>query len=288
VNGTEPLDWHELLELPGGGHLVITYPQRTIGGSARACNKATGGTTSTNEVVDSDLVELDVNGNVVWRWSSKDHTNLVTETQLPICFQVATAPDVWALDYMHVNSAERLPDGDYLISARHFNSVSRIDRATGAVEWKLGGSAPTTGVGLTLLDSSGNPAGTGVRLIGPHDARVTGMGTITVHDNHIGAAPRSSEFRVDLVANTATLVSQRISTNASGGTLGSVRRQPDGSTVIGWGEGTTPWLEDVSPTGVTTLSVGLPALELAYRVVKVPAATYDRAALRAASGGSAG
>ena len=289
VGGTEPLDWHELLDLPGGGHLVLTYPLRTTG-TSRSCTKATGGTTTTNQVVDSVLVELDAAGTEVWRWDSKDHTDIATETTHPICFNVtansANGSANWALDYMHLNSVERLTDGDYVIGARHFDSIARIDHTTKNVEWKLGGSAPTTGVRLTLLDINGAPAGAGTILNGPHDARVLPNGNITVHDNHLGGVPRASEFRLDLTAGTARLVWQHLDPNSSGGTLGSVRRQPDGSTVIGWGEGTSPWLEEVAADGSVSLAVTLPGGTTSYRVVKLPAAAYTRQALRAAAGGS--
>jgi len=285
VGGTESLDWHELLDLPGGGHLVVTYPQRTIG-SNRPCVKATDGTqTTTNKVVDSDLVELNAAGTEVWRWSSKDHTDLTTETKIPICFQVGSGP-TFALDYMHLNSVERLADGDYVVGARHFNAIERIDHTTGAVEWKLGGSAPTTGTLLAVKDANGQPAGPGAIPIGPHDARVLANGDVTVHDNHVGGAPRASEYRIDTAAGTATLVWQRISTNPTGSTLGSVRRLDDGSTVIAWGEGHTPWLEEVSPSGSDSLRIDVPTGTTFYRGVKVPASTFDLATLRARAGGS--
>lgn len=284
VGGTEPLDWHDLLELPGGGHVVITYPIRTIGQN-RPCTTVTGVATTTNRVVDSDLVELDAGGNEVWRWSSEDHTDLTTETLLPVCFKIGPGANDWALDYMHLNSVERLADGDYVVSARHFHAVLRIDRGTGAVEWKLGGTAPTTGTLLSVLDANGAPAGAGARLVAPHDARVLPNGNVTVHDNHLGGAPRAAEYRVDVGAGTATLVWQYRSANPSGATLGSTRRLDDGSTLIGWGEGRTPWLEEVGPDGRPTLRIDVTSGETFYRVVKVPLATFDRSVLRANAGG---
>ena len=286
VGGTEPLDWHELLELPGGGHLVVTYPIRTTGQS-RTCTKATdGGTTTTTRVVDSDLVELDAAGTEVWRWSSEDHTDIATETRLPICFKIGPGANDFALDYMHLNSVERLADGDYVVSARHFDAVVRIDRTTGDIEWKLGGAAPLTGVHLAIKDVNGAPAGSGSIPGAPHDARVLANGNVTLHDNHVGGVARAGEYVIDVNAGTATLVWQHLSRNPTGATLGSVRRQADGSTVIGWGEGRTPWLEEVGPDGRTTFEIDVTSGENFYRVVKVPLATFDRATLRALAGGT--
>lgn len=291
VGGTEPLDWHELLELPGGGHLVVTYPLRNDPSLNASCTKSTGGTLTNvvDNIVDSDLVELDATGTEVWRWSSSTHTDL-SEMQIPICFQIAANPNLassWALDYMHVNSVERLDDGDYLIGARHFNSIERIDRASGDIVWKLGGSAPLTGTLLDVRGPSGTPATAGQRPAAPHDARISPTGTITVHDNHLGGVARASEFEVDAAAGTATLIWQFTSPNAGGATLGSVRRQPDGATVIAWGEGHAPWLQEVDSDGTIDLEIDLPSPELIYRGIKVPAATWTRAELRSAAGGQA-
>ena len=286
VGGTEPLDWHELLELPGGGHLVVTYPIRDTG-VGRNCTRSTGGSIAgVTRVVDNDLVELDAAGAEVWRWESEDHT-LLSEGQLPICFQIAANPALsssWALDYMHLNSVDRFANGDYLIAARHFNSIERIDRATSNVVWKLGGTAPLTGTPLDVRGLGGASATPGERPAGPHDARISPTGTITVHDNHLGGASRASEYRIEPSGTTATLIWQFLSPNAAGATLGSVRRQTDGSTVIAWGEGHAPWLEDVGAGGTVALRIDLTTNELIYRGIKVPANTWTRDQLRAAAG----
>jgi hypothetical protein len=88
---------------------------------------------------------------------------------------------------------------------------------------------------------------------------------------------RAAEYAIDANAHTATFVWQRpidgpcsTPTCKSFG-LGSVRRQPDGNTVIAWGGESSPAFTEVDPAGNALLQVSLPVANLTYRVVKVPA-----------------
>ena len=63
--------------------------------------------------------------------------------------------------------------------------------------------------------------------------------------------------------------------------LGSVRRQPDGNTVIAWGGEWAPAFSEVDPDGVSLLDVSLPGGSLTYRVVKVPAVALNLDAMHA-------
>ena len=84
---------------------------------------------------------------------------------------------------------------------------------------------------------------------------------------------------------TATLVWSHPVTFVAG-TLGSVRRLSDGSTVIGWGTGTAPWFEQVLADGTPALTISVAGGLNIYRAEPSPAAAFDRATLRAAAGGA--
>ncbi len=278
----EAIDWHEFLTLPTGNRLVITYPRRDLPVATKlACTDPAGVKRTTNVMVDSDIVELDPHGIEVWRWKSSEHI-LGAETLLPICFPLAGG--VFGLDLVHINALDALANGDLLATARHTNSVFRIDRTTGQVTWKLGGNAQSEGKALTLVgDARGGPRG-------PHDGRMLPNGNVTIHDNHVGgidAVSRATEYAIDPVAGTATLVWSHRAETLKSGTLGSVRRLADGTTVIGWGTGSSPWLEQVTPDGKRVLTVSAGPTDVIYRAEPSPAAAYDRDTLRAAAGGSA-
>ncbi len=279
----EAIDWHELLTLPDGHRLVVTYPRRDLPlPTTVACNDTNGMRRSTSVMIDSDVVELDRAGNEVWRWHSADHI-AAAETQLPICFPLAGGE--YGLDLVHVNAVDVFADGDLLLTARHLNAVIRIDRATGAVEWKLGGStAPATGVALAIVgDARGGPRA-------PHDGRVLPDGNVTIHDNHVGAidaTSRAVEYAIDATAARATLTWSHGAGTLKSGTLGSVRRLGDGTTMIGWGTGSAPWLEQVADDGARLLTVSAAPADVIYRAEPVPASTWDRDTLRSAAGGAA-
>jgi hypothetical protein len=65
--------------------------------------------------------------------------------------------------------------------------------------------------------------------------------------------------------------------------LGSVRRQPDGHVVVGWGDQAKPQFTEFDERGEPVLTVET-ADSWGYRVVKEPATAFDRADLRATAG----
>ena len=82
--------------------------------------------------------EIDVaTGKMLFTWHSLGHIRLAeSEAALPPnSGKGSTAP----YDYFHINSVEKLPNGDYLISARNTWGVYEISGKTGKVVWRLGG-----------------------------------------------------------------------------------------------------------------------------------------------------
>lgn len=130
-----------------------------------------------------------------------------------------------------MNSVEL--DGDAIIvSLRHTDGVYKIDRATGDILWKLGGT--TTPESLTVLNDpyASSPMG------GQHDARVLPDGTLTVHENgtDLGRPPRAVRYEIDEVAGTATLIESVTDSEApTSACCGSARRSSDGSWLMSWG-----------------------------------------------------
>jgi hypothetical protein len=281
----EAVGWHEYLVLPNGNRIVVLYTRRTLTGSPRSCiDAATGAPRTSTLAIDGDIVELNPGGNEIWRWETEDHID-ESETTQPICFDVDPSPTTatWGLDLVHINAVDHLADGDLVVTARHLDAVFRIDRGgTGdPIAWKLGGENPAEGTHLTLVgDLRGGPRG-------PHDGRILANGNLLVHDNHIGAADNTSRVaEYSISASAATLVWSRDATIASG-TLGSARRLADGTTVIGWGTGTSPWFEQVTADGRRLLTIDVSPGVNIYRAEPSPLAAFDRATLRARAGGSA-
>lgn len=159
------------------------------------------------------------------------------------------------------------PDGPnaFLISLRHTDAVYKIDKASGDVIWKLGGT--TTPKSLTVLD---DPYGA-YPLGGQHDPRVLPDGTVTIHDNGTaigGRAPRAVRYQIDEQAMTATLLEEVTDPEApSSFCCGSARRSADGSWLMSWGGRSLVTEFDAAGNRTFSLGFGGP---VSYRATSAP------------------
>lgn len=223
-----PTDGHDLEVLPNGHYLTLSYVPR----DGVDLSKYGGARRST--VVDAEVQEVTPRGKRVWRWSSRDHIALDESAPFMdsiVHGPVKTADGRLAHDLVHVNSVE--PDGDsVLISMRQTDSVYKVSRRTGAIEWKLGGTHTSKSLALTNVIDPANV------MTGQHDARLLPDGTLTVHDNRTlsGEHPRAIRFSIDEASRTATLVEEVTDpltpySNCCGG----ARRLAGGNWVAAWG-----------------------------------------------------
>jgi hypothetical protein len=152
------------------------------------------------------IQEVDADGDVVWSWSSEGHIGLEETGRW---WPSLHAP---YYDILHVNSVDVAGDS-LVVSFRHADAVYSIDRSTGDINWKLGGT-PTP----ESLEVKRDPYGD-YPLGGQHDARMDGHGNLTVFDDQTDPAcgggpaspkcarsPRAAQFKIDGKAGTATLV----------------------------------------------------------------------------------
>jgi hypothetical protein len=179
-------------------------------------------------------------------------------------------------DIVHLNSVE--PDGDRLVfSARYLDAVYAIDRDSGAVAWKLGGTH--TKRSLAIEDDRLADRDFG----GQHDARILEGGrTLTVYDNGTGRKRlgRALEFRLDLKHRRARLDnSVEFPRAGPSGCCGSARRLPGGNWVTWWGG--TEWLTEQTRSGRLVLSIRIFNGYKSYRAVPVLRGRLSRSQLAA-------
>jgi hypothetical protein len=268
-----PTDGHDLEVLPNGHYLTLSYVPRNgvdlsaYGGPRRAT------------AVDAEVQEVTRVGHRVWRWNSGDHIALSESKPFMksiINGPVRTADGRLAHDLVHVNSVE--PDGDsVLISMRQTDSVYKVSRRTGAIEWKLGGTQTPESLSLTNVADPANV------MTGQHDARLLPDGTLTVHDNRTlsGYYPRAIRFSIDEAARTATLI-EEVADPAAGysNCCGSARRLPGGNWVASWGS--TGLVEELSPAGrrVYALHFGGHTGADSYRAIPIMPGQLSLGAMR--------
>jgi VCBS repeat-containing protein len=244
-------DIHELQETPNGNYLVISYQPR------EHIDLTAFGGVADDTVVDAVVEEIDSSGTEVWSWSTQGHIGLEeTGRWWP------TALKGSPYDIVHMNAVE--PDGEnaILISLRHTDAVYKIDKATGNVVWKLGG----TWTPKSLL-VKGDPEGA-YPLGGQHDVRLQPDGTISIHDNNTNLPdpPRVVRYAVDEGAKTATLVEEFTDPLApSSFCCGSARRSADGSWLLSWGGNSL--VTEFNAAHERTFRLGFGGSAFSYRAV---------------------
>jgi hypothetical protein len=265
-----PTDTHDLQLLPNGNRLLIAYrPREGVDLSAH------GGPSNTR-VWDGEIQEVTPAGQRVWRWNSRgrirpsDTTDHWWAEQRKV--QTTRPASERGYDLVHLNSVE--PDGDGLIvSSRHTDALYRIDRKTGAIDWKLGGKLRPES--LTVL---GIPLGESP-LEGQHDARLYRDGTVTVYDNGEPRRPHLVRFRIDDAERTATVVERLTFPEATRSPfIGSARKLPGGNWVAHWGG--LPLLTEQRPTGELVLAIRLGSDAGGYRADPIVPGRLRAPALR--------
>ncbi|HXH96574.1 MAG TPA: arylsulfotransferase family protein [Gaiellaceae bacterium] len=226
------IDDHDLQRAANGDYVFLVYqPKRGVDLTA-----FDGPADAT--VLEAQIEEVSPGGKLVWSWSSDGHLDLSESARWikTIIGQPVTIPGPdgapeQAYDFFHANAVS-LDGNTVLLSLRQTDGVYAIDKATGDVLWKLGGTP--TPQSLTVL---GDPYGS-MPLGGQHDVRVQPDGSVSVFDDgtFLDRAPRLARYQIDTTARTATLY-QQISdpTIATSLCCGSARSLSNGDWVVSWG-----------------------------------------------------
>jgi len=262
-----PADTHEMEPLPNGDYLLITYRLRTN------VNLSKYGRPAHSDVLDGEIQEITPGGQMVWSWNSKDHISL-SEVQAWSHANRRLLDGTRAYDIFHLNSVSPDDHGGLVISGRHVNAVYRIDRATGDVTWKLGGTKRPES--LTVVGDPRKPT-----LGLQHDARVLPDGTVSVFDNRTQVSkPRAVRFRIDASKHRARFLEEVTDPESStSGSMGSARRLPGGDWVVSWGG--TKLLSETSASGRIVWRLKF-VDAISYRVTPIPFGTFKATTLRRA------
>ncbi len=182
-----PMDAHELLELGDGHHLFIATPLRSgVDLSELGSEFAT-----TDTVVDCVVEETDADGMLVWQWRMSDHVGVNEALTTPrLANSPSTVDGTSAADIYHCNSLAVDPGGNVLISSRNTNALYLVDRVTGGIDWKMGGTASNLD-DAQILTIQNDPETT---FSGQHDARFRPDGNISLFDDHTGASGAAREW----------------------------------------------------------------------------------------------
>ena len=244
------IDEHELLVLPNGHYLVTAMETRTMDMS-----QIVAGGKRNAQVIGYHLIEMDTQDNPVFIWRCWDH------------YQVTDAEYVdltqnW-IDYLHTNSIAVDLDGHYLTSPKLLNEITKINRHTGEIMWRLGGK--NNQFALTNMDELFSMQ---------HSIRVLPNGNYMLFDNgnyHEPHYSRALEFKVNTENMTVTRVWEfRDTPDKQSHYKGNVQRLPNGNTLISWGMADLPQLTEVRPDGSKAFEMHFEIPVQCYRVFRFP------------------
>jgi len=206
---------------------------------------------------------------VLFSWSARDWLGL-DESTLNLDDPVeARCGRGW--DILHLNSIDKAPDGDYILSSRHTDAVYKISHLDGHVVWRLGGTK--SDFHFT------NPAAVFSRQ---HHVRVQAQNethmVLTLFDNAVGdhhEEPTNPVSRGLLLAlHTTTRTVQLLAhydhpRGRHTNTRGSVQVLPNGNVFMGW---TWSSLQsEHSPDGILLMEASLrEGTAHSYRNYKYP------------------
>jgi hypothetical protein len=245
-----PLDIHEFRFTPEGNYMFIAddvvdtdMSQIIPGANAHAA------------VTFPVIQELDKEHNLIFEWNSKDYFTILDGTHQNFL--------AGSIDFCHMNSIDFDADSNLLVSNRNMDELTKIDRHTGQIIWRMGGNNNQ----FTFL---GDKYG----FSGQHHFRRLPNGNYTGFDDgnfRPGPLPfsRAIEYKLDEENLTATEVwefRRKPDRFASG--MGSVQRLPNGNTLIGWGFADTVGATEVDSLGNIQFELNFGTGTHSYRVYK--------------------
>ncbi|MEO8150099.1 MAG: aryl-sulfate sulfotransferase [Bacteroidia bacterium] len=185
-------DAHEIQILPNHHFLLLGLQDSVMDLSSYHYFKHNGTPGSTTALVTGSVIqELDSNKNLLFEWRTLDHLSFNSADTF-----FMFSPTV--VDWSHSNALEMDTDGNILMSSRHLCEITKINRTTGAVMWRMGGKYNQ----FTFINDP-------YSFHGQHDIRRIANGHVTLVDNgHYvpSHGARGVEYELDEVNKTATLV----------------------------------------------------------------------------------
>lgn len=241
-------DHHDFQLLPNGHQRYQSYDPQQIDMS-----QIVPGGWPTATVYGLVLQELDPSRNIVFEWRSWDHF-AITDTNVDLTLPV--------IDYVHGNTISEDLDGNLVISSRHLDEITKINRQTGAVMWRWGGKRNQ----FTFINDNRG-------FSHQHDIRIQPDGHFTLFDNGNRLEPEYSrvlEYVLDQQNLTATLVWEyRNTPDTYGDSMGNAQRLPNQNTLIGWGSG-MPTLTEVTMGGSKAFELTMGPGHQSYRAYRFP------------------
>lgn len=215
-------DGHDVIQLKNGHFLLNCLENRVMDLS----KEVSGGYKDAN-IIAGVLVETDNTGEIYWTWKSLDHFKITDYAESDLL-------KMQNIDFTHINSFVEDDSGNIIISSRHLDEITKIDKKSGDIIWRLGGSNCPANQFTFINDEIDGYFG----FSHQHSVSILKNGNILLFDNgNLKPNPysRAVEYQLDTVNMTATKVWEyRHDPDIYVGAWGSTQRLPNGNTLISW------------------------------------------------------
>jgi hypothetical protein len=209
-------DHHHDGRLLRNGNVLLLCSTELPTRIAKQIKGGLAGTEQVNGNINGDyLIEKTKDGRTVWEWRAWEHMD---PEEFPI-----TSPSDSRSEWTHANGIAELPDGNMLVSFRNISTIVRINRRSGAIDWKMGppplsgqhAPTPLPNGNILVFDNGPFRADTGVQPFS-RALEIDPRTNAVVWKYQDGTAPGSNHF----------FFSSRIS---------NAQRLPNGNTLINEG-----------------------------------------------------
>lgn len=244
---------HEALITPRGTILVTAYKDEPM-------DLSPYGGSSNGTITDSEVQEYDIKtGKLVFEWDP------LAAGRVSPSESYTKPPPQGGWDAFHMNSIAEDSAGNLLVSMRSTYGVYYVNRATGAITWRLGGK------------KSDFTMGTHANFAWQHDARFLPNNEVSVFDDECCGflpggktappvyepASRGLILKLDTTAHTATMVQEYTHSGLVTGSQGNAQVLPNGNVVVGWGQ--QPFYSEYNAAGQLLYDVRWPDPDSSYR-----------------------
>ncbi len=258
-------------------------------------------------IEDQVVVECAPDGSVPWTWSAIAHFDPAAATVRPVAANnhlLVPADGGPLVDPFHFNSIDVDEQGNLLVSSRNMDSVFYVEKSTGKVLWKMGGTSSSLDRArfVSLAPKDAFHAQHDARLLPGWSSCAGGTGQVSVFDDETGSASTARGVVYDVVvapgdagadggcfdagppdgeATSRASVAWQYPGARNSIYGGSFRVLPDGSRVIGWGQNSLGNVfTEVDEAGAPQIDFRFIPNEFSYRAIKVPASAFDASVLR--------
>jgi hypothetical protein len=189
--------------------------------------------------IEAIIQEFDSLQNLVFEWRSWEHFDILDANAASVNFTSSI------IDYVHPNGIEFDSDTSILLSSRHLDEITKINRRTGDIIWRLGGKKNQ----FTFINDT-------IGFSAQHSIIKLDNGNILLFDNGNFHTPQLSsavEYTINEDSMTATLVKRYRPDFDIYAFFGcNAQKLQGGNILLGLGE-TTPSLSELRPDNSVAL-----------------------------------